>query len=267
MTENPLQVKPKKDDKSLIIIFAILGLLALFFGFRSSSTAGESLSDSPDTYSVVSQDLYAQPSNLGDLIETIRMSTVTIFCGEGWGSGWFVDLADEPTTDADDLYPYEIVTNDHVIAECNYEEEIQFINPTTDEVFTAYLYSYDEKNDLALLITDVEFPALELAPKERKPEIGHWVMAVGSPDGNYDLSGTVTTGRIINLDEYILVTDAAINFGNSGGPLVNSFGEVLGTNTAKEDSAIIDNIAYAHATPMLCETIILCSSDESWNWK
>ena len=122
-------------------------------------------------------------------------------------------------------------------------------------------------SDNALLMTDVEFTSLPLAPAERKPELGQWVMAVGSPGGVIDLSGSVTTGRITNIDGYILATDAAINPGNSGGPLVNSFGEVLGTNSWGEDVAKFDNIAYAQANPTLCDKILFCKADTYWVWE
>lgn len=264
---NSEENKPTSNDKTLVYIFIAISFVAILFGvFQTNSDTQPAQSKFSETELSESVELFNQPKDLRLLIETVRASTVTIFCGDNAGSGWFIDLADAPTDDADDFYPYEIITNNHVVEQCDYEDAIEFISPESDEVYIAYLYSYDSENDLALLMTDVEFSALDFAPIERKPEIGHWVMAVGSPGGSYDLSGTVTTGRIINLDDYVLVTDAAINFGNSGGPLVNSLGEVLGTNTAREDAAFVDNIAYAQANPLLCETILLCASDTYWNW-
>ncbi len=266
MTES-VENKPAGDDRPLVYIFIIISIAAILFGFFQNNSDTQS-NQSFDSASEINEsiELFNQPKDLGSLIQTVRSSTVTIFCGDYAGSGWFINLADEPTDDADDYFPYEIITNNHVVEQCDYEDAIEFISPESEVVHIAYLYNYDYVNDLALLMTDAEFPALDFAPIERKPELGHWVMAVGSPGGSYDLSGTVTTGRIINLDGYVLVTDAAINFGNSGGPLVNSLGEVLGINTAKEDAAYIDNIAYAQANPLLCETILLCTSESEWNW-
>jgi S1-C subfamily serine protease len=90
-------------------------------------------------------------------------------------------------------------------------------------------------------------------------------MAVGTPVGNVDLTGTVTTGRVTNLDGYILVFDAALNGGNSGGPLVNSNGVVIGTNTAT-DSIATQDTSFAMATPALCKRLVKCDK-VNWNWR
>lgn len=251
---------------------ALVVIILLLFNQNSNSDAANSGSDSESSASVENfeyNDLYFQPKDLGDLIKTARASTVTLYCGEYSGSGWFVDLEDAPTDASDDLYPYEIVTNYHVIEQCDFESEIEFFGNDSNLSYTAHLYNYDVEGDLALLMTDVEFPSLPLAPIERKPDLGHWVMAVGSPGsilGAFDLSGSVTTGRVTNIDGYVIATDAAINFGNSGGPLLNSFGEVLGTNSWGEDAAVNDNIAYSQANPTLCSEILVCAPDTNWVW-
>jgi S1-C subfamily serine protease len=247
------------------IIFAVLISIGLLFGFISNKVVEknkeiESLEISSDLNS-----LYFQPNELGTLISQVRESTVTIVCGDIAGSGWFVELEDSEESASDDAYPYEIVTNDHVVEQCDFNDPIQFYANDSDAEHVAYLFNYDTDGDLALLMTNVKFPPLNFAPNEHRPSLGHWVMAVGSPGGAFNLDGSVTTGRITNLDGYVLATDAAINFGNSGGPLVNSFGEVLGTNSWREDAALSDNIAYAQANPTLCVEIIICT-DEDWNW-
>lgn len=250
----------------------IFAVVASIIGVLLYSTYGGSNNGNSDSSQIETQsdfnyeDLYFQPQDLGGLIETVRASTVTLFCGDYSGSGWFVDLDDDPTTTSDDNFPYEIVTNYHVVEQCDFDSEIEFYGNASGLVYIAHLYNFDEDGDLALLMTNVEFPALPLAPIDRKPNIGHWVMAVGSPGGVFDLSGSVTTGRVTNLDGFVIATDAAINFGNSGGPLVNSNGEVLGTNSWGEDAAIADNIAYAQANPTLCVEIILCEPNNEWAW-
>lgn len=210
-------------------------------------------------------DLFVDPPVLKDTIDTVRQSTVTIECGQWQGSGWFIALDDNPDTQIDDNTPYEIVTNEHVITDCVSSGGITFrVNGSTVSR-DATLYDFDKDQDLAILMTNFEVPALPLAPVEHKPQIGQWVMAVGSPVGAYDLTGTVTTGRVTNLDGYHVVTDAALNGGNSGGPLVNAAGEVIGVNSATDLTAT-QNTNYAKAIPALCLKLVNCA-DVDWNWR
>lgn len=127
-----------------------------------------------------------------------------------------------------------IVTNNHVIDDA---DEITVILQD-DTNLTATLVGRDKKTDLALLKVDSKKPLTAVAWGESdKARVGDWIIAIGDP---YGLGGTVTAGiisarsRDINsgpYDEY-LQTDAPINRGNSGGPMFNMDGEVIGVNTA-----------------------------------
>ncbi|WP_057465758.1 Do family serine endopeptidase [Pseudovibrio sp. POLY-S9] len=126
-----------------------------------------------------------------------------------------------------------IVTNNHVIEGAD-EITVNFNDGTK---LSAQLLGSDEKTDLAVLkvepqstLDSVKFGSSEVL------RVGDWVMAIGNPFG---LGGTVTAGivsarnRDINSGPYdnFIQTDAAINRGNSGGPLFNMDGEVVGINT------------------------------------
>ncbi len=127
-----------------------------------------------------------------------------------------------------------VVTNNHVIQDA---EEITVILHD-DTRLPAKLVGRDPKTDLAVLKVETE---LKISPVEfgdsDKSEVGDWVIAIGNPFG---LGGTVTAGiisargRDINAGPYddFLQTDASINRGNSGGPMFNLDGEVIGINTA-----------------------------------
>ena len=127
-----------------------------------------------------------------------------------------------------------VATNNHVVADA---DEIQ-VTLHDDTVLQAELVGADPLTDLALLRvkTDKPLPAARFG-NSNALRIGDWVMAIGNPFG---LGGTVTTGilsaraRDINQGPYdeFLQTDASINRGNSGGPLFNMAGEVVGINTA-----------------------------------
>jgi len=127
-----------------------------------------------------------------------------------------------------------IATNNHVIADA---EEITVIL-SDDTKLKAKIIGRDVKTDLALLKVDAgkKLPYVPLGDSEIS-RVGDWVIAIGNPFG---LGGTVTAGiisaraRNINagpFDDFIQ-TDAAINRGNSGGPMFNMKGEVIGINTA-----------------------------------
>ena len=127
-----------------------------------------------------------------------------------------------------------VVTNNHVIAEA---DEIKVILHD-DSQLAAKVVGRDPKTDLAVLKVE---PARPLAAVKwgdsDKTRVGDWVVAIGNPFG---LGGTVTAGivsaraRDINAGPYddFLQTDASINRGNSGGPMFNLNGEVIGINTA-----------------------------------
>ncbi len=127
-----------------------------------------------------------------------------------------------------------IVTNNHVIEGA---EEITVRTQDNTE-YKAKLIGHDPKTDLALLKIEspTPLPFLEWGDSD-KARIGDWVLAIGNPFG---LGGTVTAGilsarqRDINAGPYddFLQTDAAINRGNSGGPMFDMDGKVIGINTA-----------------------------------
>ena len=127
-----------------------------------------------------------------------------------------------------------IVTNNHVIEGSDYIE-VAFPN---GEVFEATLVGTDPSTDIAVL----KFEAPDYIPHvsfgdSDASDVGDWVMAIGNPFG---YGGTVTAGiisarnRNINQGAYddFIQTDVAINKGNSGGPLFNLDGDVIGVNTA-----------------------------------
>jgi serine protease Do len=141
---------------------------------------------------------------------------------QGAGSGFFID--------AEGL----VVTNHHVIDGA--DEVTVTLNDGTQ--YEAKVLGRDDKTDLALLKIDAKTPTpyVDLGDSTTT-RVGDWVLAVGNPFG---LGGTVNAGivsargRDINsgpYDDYIQI-DAPINRGNSGGPLFDVYGRVIGVNTA-----------------------------------
>ncbi|NZD50422.1 Do family serine endopeptidase [Rhizobium leguminosarum] len=127
-----------------------------------------------------------------------------------------------------------IVTNNHVIEGAD-DIEINFANGSK---LKAKLIGTDTKTDLSVLKVEPKAPLKSVKFGDSSTmRIGDWVMAIGNPFG---FGGSVTVGiisgrgRNINAGPYdnFIQTDAAINKGNSGGPLFNMKGEVIGINTA-----------------------------------
>src|SRR6476620_421938 len=127
-----------------------------------------------------------------------------------------------------------VVTNNHVISEA--DEVTVILNDGSR--LKAEIIGRDQKTDLALLRVKPEKPlkAVKFGDSDNL-RLGEWVIAIGNP---FSLGGTVTAGivsarnRDINSGPYdnYIQTDASINRGNSGGPLFNLEGEVIGVNTA-----------------------------------
>lgn len=127
-----------------------------------------------------------------------------------------------------------IVTNNHVIENA---DDIEAVFPDGSKL-KATLIGTDPKTDLSVLKVEPTKPLKAVKfGDSRRMRIGDWVIAIGNPFG---LGGSVTLGiisargRNINAGPYdnFIQTDAAINKGNSGGPLFNMNGEVIGINTA-----------------------------------
>ena len=127
-----------------------------------------------------------------------------------------------------------VVTNNHVIADA---DEINVILQDNTSI-KAELVGHDAKTDLAVLRIKTDHPLSDSQWGDSDiMRVGDWVLAIGNPFG---LGGTVTSGiisaraRNINAGPYddFIQTDAPINRGNSGGPMFNMSGEIIGINTA-----------------------------------
>ncbi len=150
----------------------------------------------------------------------------------GGGSGFIIDRSGQ------------ILTNYHVIRDADRITVVLGLEPEAEE-YNATVVGYDSYTDLAVIKVDAhrDLPIVELGDSDEM-RVGDWVMAIGTPFGQ--LSGTVTVGVVSakgrtdlmimggNAGGYqdFIQTDASINFGNSGGPLVNLRGEAIGINTA-----------------------------------
>jgi len=164
--------------------------------------------------------------------------------GQSQGSGFVIDKAGH------------IVTNYHVVQGAD-EIRVSFSNRDTVE---AELVGTDPSTDLAVLQVDESASALTPLPlgDSAKVEVGDQVVAIGNPFG---LDRTATAGIVSALQrlirapnqftiDHVIQTDAPINHGNSGGPLLNTRGQVIGVNTQIETGGVdTGNVGIGFAVP------------------
>ncbi|HHZ02186.1 MAG TPA: trypsin-like serine protease [Tissierellia bacterium] len=252
-----LPVKPKKPKRKSFLGYIAVALVAALIGGLSGSyiatmkinEINSSMDRSPITAQDVninlSDDVYfavavaqkSQKTVVG--ITTDAIQRYNTFWGpqtrstRSMGSGFIVDPSGY------------IVTNAHVVGDGQYEKiTVSLIDGTTE---VGEVLWYDTNLDLAIVkINRTGLPTAELGDSD-KLMVGEPAVAIGNPM-TLDLERTVTQGIISGLNrtiqfdngnviEPLIQTDASINSGNSGGPLFNAKGQVIGINTAKISTA------------------------------
>ena len=204
---------------------------------------------------------HGEALTIQEIYQKVNPSTVTVLTGNRDGSA----MVGTGVIFTEDGY---ILTNAHVIAggsEC-------YVVLDTGEDYRACLLGLDEEKDLAVIkIAASGLPAAEFGDSDALT-VGDPVFAIGNPLG-VELRGTLTDGIVsaINRDVYVdgvtmtlIQTNAALNNGNSGGPLINCYGQVIGINTMKmsnfySSSTTVEGIGFAipidTAKPIIDELI------------
>jgi Do/DeqQ family serine protease len=234
----------------LILLLALAGFGASSSVYAdvngSAATGVQSLESIQSSFRAVAQNVIPAVVEI-DVVDVVKRPVVTnpfeFFFGPqgrnstpkeqefkqyGLGSGVIV------RRDGNKVY---VLTNNHVVGEA---EEIS-VKLSDQRQFTAKLVGTDARKDLALVVfeTKESVPIASLGSSDAL-QVGDWVLAVGNPLG---FSSTITSGIVSALGRHsmpgsnaasftdYIQTDAAINQGNSGGALVNIYGEVVGINT------------------------------------
>ncbi len=195
----------------------------------------------------------ADAMSIPDVIDKVSPSVVGITCitSQGIATGSGIILSE-------DGY---IITNAHVIEGA---ESISVVLPTyysegdeeEDEenlTITAEKVGSDEQTDIAVLKIDKTGLVKAEIGKSEDVRVGELAIVIGNPLG-LDLANTATTGIISAKDRTITVeditmkvfqTDASINSGNSGGALINAYGQVIGITSAKVASSSVEGLGFA----------------------
>jgi S1-C subfamily serine protease len=166
-----------------------------------------------------------------------------------------------------------IITNWHVVSGAT-QIQVSFDPGDDDKVYDAVVLSKIPEEDLALLKIEGDEPFATVRLCESDPLLGEDVIAIGNAFGH---SHTVSTGIVSGLHrnigtreglqfENLIQTDASINPGNSGGPLLNIEGELIGINSAMQNTA--ENIGFAlpvgRVRKVLSEQLLALSKARSW---
>ena len=200
-----------------------------------------------DRLSALETDLGKQP-NIAATAKTAAASVFTIVTDNGSGSG-FVAAVNRGRS--------QIVTNFHVVAETYLNDGRAVEVVRGDLTFTGQITDVSESNDLALITVERPLPALNVA--DRGPAIGEPILVLGSPLG---LGGTVTSGIVsaFRTEEGLnyLQFSAPISPGNSGGPVVDGHGNVVGVAVAKMVGQGAEGLGFAIPIRRLCSAIAVC---------
>jgi len=261
---------PKQTKKPAVWIVAVVALVLLIASQVAMIQRIAKLEQKADTESTELQSeveintdetsLFTAPDDLDALIKKVGESVVDIYCESGDGSGG-TGFAhdDEPVTAG---YLTTLVTNHHVIESCwdAGTEVVVYIGDDFETEVMGIIAGVDEENDLALIEIKENLPLIISAEDFAEP--GWWSMAIGNPvDEEIEevLDRYVSIGYIgFVLDGYYNYTSATLNRGNSGGPLVNSRGELIGINTFATSG--LDNGVWNIAvdSDILCEKLYKC---------
>ena len=226
-----------------------IGSGVTYLALKDNLTQTKTINVNPSKFDTKSEALSATEAYNKVAPAAVVVSTKSVTQGyfmhtqevEGIGSGFIIN---------EEGY---ILTNYHVVKGA---QEIS-VTLSNDVTTTAQVVNYDENQDVAMIkITDesVEIPAtVELGDSDAL-QPGEEVIAIGTPLST-ELSSTVTKGIISATSRSVAVesgvtmnliqTDAAINAGNSGGPLVNTKGEVVGINSSKISGEAVEGIGFS----------------------
>ncbi|MCT4628737.1 trypsin-like peptidase domain-containing protein [Winogradskyella sp.] len=170
-------------------------------------------------------------------------SSVTVKVKEGHGSGFKI---------SNDGY---IITNFHVVASS--KDDINIIFKDGSEL-KAKLIRQNEELDLALLKVDTSFDVHFNIPNEKSYTIGEDIFAIGTPktiELGQTLSKGIISGERSNQEVQLIQTDASVNNGNSGGPLINNKGDLLGVVNAKLSGFGVEGLGFAIPAELILKAL------------
>ena len=243
---------PERRSRELLLVF-FLSVTLLNSGCSAVSPM------------VDNQSLYEPPLEYAALVSKATSSTFEISCrGEWRGTGWAIKLEGEAKG--------YLVTAFHVVEDCVDSGTIKARNHLRSP-FELELLSYDGRywddvtsdldkvRDLALLSTDQDVVGLDVEPEG--PQVGNWIAVAGYPGVHDGVEPLFTFGNVAGFDEFRMITiDAVTNDGNSGGPVLNSRGLVVGTYFASSKWKNSEPLGFVQPVRIHCQLVYKCEENE-----
>ncbi len=270
--------------KNKFKIFMSIGMLTFLMTFMVACDSGDNSSNSSNpnvAYEKIelSEGINSLEDQLSNGIEIALNSTLCVYNYQRVRSGnpgryTYTDqlystgsgvIYYKSEKDSSGQYTYRLITNEHVIdassdktVTAGYEKfELYYGESTT---LGATLLGSNAEADIAVLEfkTNKEFTAATLA-KSSDIKVGKFVIAVGTPL-DIEYYNTVTLGIISRITETSIQHDAAINSGNSGGPLFNIYGQLVGINNSKltgqtSSGTYIEGMLFAISLSVTCDAV------------
>lgn len=251
---------------SLLFSINYLGLLKPSNNTQNINTNNSSVDENnEDRKNKNLKDFYSEKvidssSDLINLIEKLKPAIVTVMVNKQSSSLWF-DLIPNTGVGTGFFISEDglLITNEHVVCGAS-SNEIKIIT-INNKIYDVENIAIDPAQDVAILKVNTnneKVPFLKFANPDTKVRVGQEVIAIGNPFGdnpasvtkgiisgiNRNITARGFCGSTTTIKEYegVIQTDAAINSGNSGGPLLNMLGEVIGVNSATLEGA--NNISY-----------------------
>jgi len=174
----------------------------------------------------------------------VQPSVFTIRTAGGLGSGFVLRSVGGRST---------VVTNFHVVADAWRTASRQVSVDNENRRLTGVIQRVVEADDLALIEVEADLPALERATTP--PKVGDPVLAIGSPLG---LSGSASSGIVSAVRADALQFSAPVSPGNSGGPVIDRRGHVLGITTSKLVGNGAEGLSFAIPVDTVCTSLKVC---------
>ena len=229
------------------VIVAVAAAALGLHGWQAEVSLQQRVAEQEHEISALREQL-APRTDWVEIAVAVRRSVATVEAGDFLGSAWVART---------DARGSDLVTNYHVVEEAWKNGDAHVVVRVGDRMLAGTIDRVDAVDDLAVVHVEESLPALVVL--RERPLVGSAVMAIGSPLG---LDGTVTVGvvsafRSLDGSEYLQFS-APVSPGNSGGPVIDEQGRVVGVTVAKVAYPGAEGLSLAIPVAVVCHDLVTC---------